>query len=682
MALGDVIKRLAVSLSLETAAFEKGATLAEKRASQMQRKFEQVGGRIAAVGQKISTTLTPALLGVAAAGSAAVNQLANDAAEMKRAAQTAGAGFEEFQRAAFAASTAAGVETAKLGDILRDTAEKIGDFAATGGGELQDFFKNIAAPQGLNVEDFLGKSSIEQLRMYVAALENAGVSSEEMVFYLESIADEGSALLPILQANGAELDRLGAKAAVIDPAAASDLKRYTDAQTELSNATRKLTIALVESGFVDLMTDIVTRVANFATQLAAANPTLFRFGVVAAGIGTALGPALMGLGQIIAIAPKLVSGFGLIRAAAVALMAHPVLLAFSGVIAGIYFAWRNWDKIEPILRNLYNGAKKWLLDKLGAVFDWVRNKIKAVTGFFFDMYDAVVGNSYVPDMVDGIAAQMARLQSVMVDPAQQATQSVTDAARNMASEVSALLDRLFPEIAAARQMIADRNLLRNAGLDPRTEEAARLRLVGGGAAAPVSLDQGPLPEAAKVNEAAEKMSETLRGTADRAQIQTVRIAESFRDMAQNSIRALDDMVNAIKGGGFLDILGSAVNLFLQLGGSGLFGGKLAANINGASIPGFAQGTRYAPGGPAWVGERGPELVNLPRGSQVISNRDLRAANGNGKLQVEVIANNNGFGAIVRNHAGQVVAQATPTIAAAGAEGAMRQMARKQYRRLA
>lgn len=32
---------------------------------------------------------------------------------------------------------------------------------------------------------------------------------------------------------------------------------------------------------------------------------------------------------------------------------------------------------------------------------------------------------------------------------------------------------------------------------------------------------------------------------------------------------------------------------------------------------FAVGTRYAPGGMALVGERGPELVNLPRGSQVI-----------------------------------------------------------------
>ena len=37
---------------------------------------------------------------------------------------------------------------------------------------------------------------------------------------------------------------------------------------------------------------------------------------------------------------------------------------------------------------------------------------------------------------------------------------------------------------------------------------------------------------------------------------------------------------------------------------------------GIPIPAFAHGTAFAPGGLALVGETGPELVNLPRGSQV------------------------------------------------------------------
>ncbi len=45
--------------------------------------------------------------------------------------------------------------------------------------------------------------------------------------------------------------------------------------------------------------------------------------------------------------------------------------------------------------------------------------------------------------------------------------------------------------------------------------------------------------------------------------------------------------------------------------------------------GFADGTDYSPGGMAWVGERGRELVNLPRGSQVVPNHKLNQVGGGG-----------------------------------------------------
>jgi hypothetical protein len=57
----------------------------------------------------------------------------------------------------------------------------------------------------------------------------------------------------------------------------------------------------------------------------------------------------------------------------------------------------------------------------------------------------------------------------------------------------------------------------------------------------------------------------------------------------------------------------------------LFGTTGVAALFG--IPGFASGTDFAPGGTAVVGENGPELVNLPRGSQVLPNSVLRNAVG-------------------------------------------------------
>ena len=53
-------------------------------------------------------------------------------------------------------------------------------------------------------------------------------------------------------------------------------------------------------------------------------------------------------------------------------------------------------------------------------------------------------------------------------------------------------------------------------------------------------------------------------------------------------------------------------------------GAGAATSAFASLFRAQNGTDFAPGGLALVGEKGPELVNLPRGSQVIPNDILRA----------------------------------------------------------
>ena len=75
----------------------------------------------------------------------------------------------------------------------------------------------------------------------------------------------------------------------------------------------------------------------------------------------------------------------------------------------------------------------------------------------------------------------------------------------------------------------------------------------------------------------------------------------------------------------------------------LLGNTVATIANTASVElntliagighlfGFAGGTDFAPGGLSVVGERGPELVNLPRGAQVIPNHVLAAVASGGAL---------------------------------------------------
>lgn len=49
------------------------------------------------------------------------------------------------------------------------------------------------------------------------------------------------------------------------------------------------------------------------------------------------------------------------------------------------------------------------------------------------------------------------------------------------------------------------------------------------------------------------------------------------------------------------------------------------NVNAPNIGHLARGTDNWRGGPTWVGEKGPEILNLPRGSQVIPNHKTGAA---------------------------------------------------------
>lgn len=67
--------------------------------------------------------------------------------------------------------------------------------------------------------------------------------------------------------------------------------------------------------------------------------------------------------------------------------------------------------------------------------------------------------------------------------------------------------------------------------------------------------------------------------------------------------------------------------------------RLVAGISGAFTSAFpslgvsaaANGTSFAQGGMTLVGERGPELVNMPRGSQVIDARRTASRRGNGDI---------------------------------------------------
>ena len=86
------------------------------------------------------------------------------------------------------------------------------------------------------------------------------------------------------------------------------------------------------------------------------------------------------------------------------------------------------------------------------------------------------------------------------------------------------------------------------------------------------------------------------------------------------------------------------------------------------IPGFANGTNFAPGGLAWVGERGPELVELPRGSRVHTAEASRGMAGGITINLTVNGAGAGIAREVREAARMAVREA---LAEAGRRGDVR-----------
>ena len=194
----------------------------------LSRELDQANARMAAFARRARIAATAAATALAGAVVAMTRSTVAAANEIGQLSQVANANSEVFQRWS-AASATVGIEQEKLADILKDVNDRVGDFLQTGGGPMADFFENIAPRVGVTADQFARLSGPEALQLYVDSLERAGVSQQEMTFYLEAMASDTTRLIPLLQNGGAEMTRLGAQAqalgAVLDADAITAMRR-------------------------------------------------------------------------------------------------------------------------------------------------------------------------------------------------------------------------------------------------------------------------------------------------------------------------------------------------------------------------------------------------------------------------------------------------------------------------
>ena len=249
----------------------------------------------------------------AAAGIAIYSSVSAATKELKNFSAVADVSTEAMQKMVFGAkSLDIGID--KLSDILKDVNDRVGDFSEAGGGPMVDFFDNIAPKVGLTIEKFKTLSGQEALQAYYDALEQANLGQKEMTFYLEAMASDTTALIPLLKNGGkgfadaaSEAEKLGVVLSEID------VLKITEANSEISKSAQVIEgvakrvtarMAPIVSGFSGMFLDAARESDGFASVVDGA------FDAIVAGAGFGM-DAVEGVRRTFVIAGQAAATFAL-----------------------------------------------------------------------------------------------------------------------------------------------------------------------------------------------------------------------------------------------------------------------------------------------------------------------------------------------------------------------------------
>jgi hypothetical protein len=598
----NMIGNLAVNLTMNTAAFQKGATLAEKRAAALQTKMLGVGSSVKGIGAGLAS-------GFAAIGlSSLVSNAFDVASSLQEAASATGVTIEQLQRLRFAAQEN-GASAEQMDGALAKLNVRLGE-AKNGSAQAVTAFTSLGI-------------SVEQLNSL-----NAGDAFGVLVEKISAIKD------PTLQAAAAK-QVFGKSYAQVLPL----IRAGTVALNEAAEASKKNgEISTEDARKLD---DLADGWERFKTKL---------------GVATA---------TAIANVAKWTGSFNDFGAR--------VHAWADGIDQAVYGAFVSADKW---FKALHDKAYQWLVSGFDKIMKNVAAKIEWVKGKFFGLYDAVVGHSYIPDMVDGIRDHMARLDGVMVKPVNIATDKAAKAFADLQEKVRPLLDKLFPDDRRAIEFERDIETLKSSGLAANDLAEAMRRLRGsfyGNDGNTVETDE--ILPLTQMSVSLDDLLEASEKTAKGVETANVTIVKSFADTARDVMSSVSGLANSIKSGGIVGILEGVAHLFLTLSSSGAFGSDIQARAN---APGRARGGNVTSGRTYVVGERGPELFTPGRGGGVTANKDI--GSGGRASKVEIIPSPF-FSVVVDGRADSRVALASPSIAGAAARGIQTNLQQSGFRQI-
>lgn len=379
---GDILSRIQILLDANTANFEQKLNEAKDTSVST---FDKIKSSAKVMGTAVAAGAASATVALATMAW----ETANQAAELEKFALRANTTTQDFQKMAVGAQ-AYGIEQEALSDMMKDFNEKLGELTTIGAGGGVDFFEQIAVKtegSAAAAEKLILKmqklSGPEALQLYVNKLEEAGVTQQQMSFYLESMASDMTDLIPLL-VNGGEGMKLYSDAAERAGLVMSD---ETIAQAKILKEQMYLLDLQMQGAKNQLMQAVIPAFVDIAQAFFGGSEQGIQFSGVAEGVAKVLkGVASVAIGAVTAIQllGKALGGMA--------------------AIGGAIWNEMDWYEMNPI--GLVKAAYE-----ARAEIAALTTEIKA------DMHSTVIGAAERLDAMwssssSGTAAQMAQLRGV------------------------------------------------------------------------------------------------------------------------------------------------------------------------------------------------------------------------------------------------------------------------------
>jgi phage-related protein len=633
----SVIGALRVNLGLDTAQFSKGA----KRG---QSEIQKFGARVAKLG---------AVMSVASTGMAlAIKGQLNYADAMSKASQKFGVPIEQLSAYGHAAEMA-GVSQESLGTGLRKLAQNMND-AFNGKKASAEVFERL----GIAVTDASGamRSSEDVLKDAADALASMEDGAEKTALAVKLFGRAGADLIPMLNGGSEGLQKMVEEARslgiVIDEKTGKAAENFNDNLTRL-----RKTFGGMVTQIMAQLAPALERLSAWAVEATSAfrnlSPMTQKFLSWGAAAVVVIGPLLAGLGLLILS----LGAIGTVIAAALSPLSL-LILGVAGVAAGAAFIYSKWEPIKGWFAKLWenlSGSFRTNWDAIKAAADeWSPDWLKA-------FFQSSVDGATLP--LNGLEATVKLafegIKRWMIDP----VQATKDAWSGIGTFFSGIMVDVKENIAFGWNQVT------------ALFEGWKADFIDVGKQLVEGLRQGITARwDAMLEWAGDKFEALKKSFRDRLGIKspsrvfreygefiTQGLAEGLDAGADGAVEAMARVAEAVKGKGnslqsgllemrstfesafvglvtgamkFKDALRQVLGTLAQMAAKRAFSAIFERFLPGPKVPGFATGTPYAAGGLAMVGERGAELVDLPRGSRVYNasqTRDIMGGGGGGGL---------------------------------------------------